>query len=93
MSASRQTARLFQPLLKLFSVALFSHGDTPVYIRRGNRGMVHSELELRLVVERRNLAVALPKLNVVAINKLFCLFPGLGIVVTFEGNEVVKMTV
>jgi hypothetical protein len=39
--------------------------------------MVHLELDFRLVVEPRNLAGALPKLNVMAVNKLSRLFHGL----------------
>jgi hypothetical protein len=32
---------LFQPSLQFFSVALFIHGDTPSFVRRGSDAMVH----------------------------------------------------
>jgi len=47
----------------------------------------------RLVVEPGYLPVALPKLNVVAINKLFCPFRGLGIVGAIELNRLKEMAV
>jgi hypothetical protein len=43
--------------------------------------------------EHGYLSVALPKLNVVAVNKLFCLFRGFGIVGAFEWNRLEEMLI
>jgi hypothetical protein len=50
-------------------------------------------LDSRLVVEPGYLSVSLPKLNVVAVNELLCLFRGLGIVGAFERKRVEEMAV
>jgi hypothetical protein len=55
--------------------------------------IVHLELDFRLLVEPGYLAVALPKLSVVAINKLLCSFRSLGIVGANEFNRCEEMTV
>lgn len=45
------------------------------------------------MLERRNLAVALPKFDIVTVNKLFRFFAGFGVIGTFEGNRLLKMAV
>jgi hypothetical protein len=45
------------------------------------------------VIEPGDLPVALPKLNVVAVDKLLCLFRGVAIIDALEGNRLLKMTV
>jgi hypothetical protein len=64
----------------------------PLY-DEGAAGLFILELNFRPVIESRYLAVALPKFNVVAINKLLSLFLGLGIIGAFEWNRAVKMAV
>jgi hypothetical protein len=51
------------------------------------RRIVQLELDFWLLAERRNLPIALPEFNVMAVNKLFCLFGGVGVVVTFKRNH------
>jgi hypothetical protein len=51
------------------------------------------ELDFRLVVQPGYLAGALPKLNVMAIDKLLCLFHGLAIIGAFQWNGVEKMAI
>jgi hypothetical protein len=41
-----------------------------------------------LAFKRRNLPVALPKFNIVTINKLLCLFHGLAVIGAFQWNNV-----
>jgi hypothetical protein len=62
---------LLKPPFQLFSVALFSHGDN---------SPEQSEPGFWLALKRCNLAVALPKLNVVAVDKLLRFFYGLIVV-------------
>src|ERR1700730_535357 len=47
----------------------------------------------RLVIEFGYLAIVLPKFNVVAVNKLLCLFPSFAIVSAVERNKVLEMAV
>jgi hypothetical protein len=55
--------------------------------------MVHLELVFGLVAEGRYLSVTLPKLKVVTVYKLFCLFLGLCVIGAIEVNRAVKMAV
>jgi hypothetical protein len=55
--------------------------------------MVQSGLDFQLTVEAGYLAVELPKLNIVTVNKPFCLLLGLAIVGTNQRNSIVKMSV
>jgi hypothetical protein len=52
-----------------------------------------SEPDFRLALERRNLAVALPKFNVVAVDKLLRLFHDLIVVDADRRDRFTKMTV
>jgi hypothetical protein len=45
------------------------------------------------VIEFGYLAIALPKFNVVAVNKLLCLFPSFAIVSAVERNKLLEMAV
>jgi hypothetical protein len=63
-----------QPPFQLFPV------DTPSLIWRGSVGIVRLKLHFRFWFKDRTFASALPKLNVLAVNKLFCLLDRLGIV-------------
>jgi hypothetical protein len=45
------------------------------------------------VIEFGYLAIVLPKFNVVAVNKLLCLFPSFAIVSAVERNKVLEMAV
>jgi hypothetical protein len=45
------------------------------------------------VVKDRHFAIKLPKLNVMAVELLFCLFQGLGVVDTIEEHGPVKMAI
>jgi hypothetical protein len=57
----------------LLPVAIFSHGGGPSYKYGRASQSFKLELDFWLVVELGYLAVALPKLNIVAVNKLLCL--------------------
>jgi hypothetical protein len=56
-------------------------------------GFVHSELNFWFVFKRRNLPVTLPKLHIMPVNKLLCLFRGLDIIGAFEWNRVEEMAI
>jgi hypothetical protein len=51
------------------------------------------ELDFRLMLEPGYLASALPEFNVMAVNKPFRLFNGLGIVRAFQWHRVLEMAV
>ena len=89
----RHPACLRQSPFQFFAVALFSHGGIPVNIRQGSARIVHLKLDFRLVIEPGYLAVTLPKLNVVAVSKLFRLFHSHGIVGALERNRAVEMAI
>jgi hypothetical protein len=55
--------------------------------------IVQTKIELWFVVEPCNLAVALPKLNVVAVDKQLRLFHGLIVIDADQRNRFAKMTV
>jgi hypothetical protein len=59
----------------------------------GSGGIIQLKSDFWLAVKNRDLAVALPKLNVVAINKLLRLFRGLIVVDADQRNGFLKTAV